>query len=199
MSDYTNTSTAKISRVPGSDFFLCPCCGEESAHYDRDDGITDDTLETAGVRVLRLIKFFEKYEPSWSAAKRAGRAALMVTSHMEMDYINEHNSARELPERDFAGRTVRHGTPQVIYFMQGVSGGAIKIGIAVDVEKRRKAIQYFEPLEILATVPGNEKVETELHKQFASIRLHGEWFEPAPELLECIEHVRLCADLPRPS
>lgn len=81
--------------------------------------------------------------------------------------------------------------PGFIYFIQGQSGGPIKIGYAENVKNRIKTLQtgYFETLIILATYPGGVTQEKQLHERFNHIRLRGEWFKPEPELLELIDKV----------
>ena len=45
------------------------------------------------------------------------------------------------------------------------------------------------PLTVLAAIPGGRKDEIELHTRFASLRVRGEWFAAAPELVAFIEGV----------
>lgn len=79
-----------------------------------------------------------------------------------------------------------------IYFIQGVSGGAVKIGVANDPKKRLADLQRTSPIQlrIVAARPGDIFQERELHERFAEHRLHGEWFEPCDELVALI---RECA------
>lgn len=84
---------------------------------------------------------------------------------------------------------------RVVYFIAS-EAGQIKIGIANDPEKRIRTLQTSHPakLSILATCPGGQAKEREYHQRFAAHRLHGEWFERHPDILEEIE--RLSEDLP---
>jgi len=86
-------------------------------------------------------------------------------------------------------KTKKESTPQDVYFIQGEYGGPIKIGIANDIQSRLASHQTGSPV-ILRIVGissnGGKKLESKLHKQFADIRLHGEWFEATPELLSYI-------------
>jgi hypothetical protein len=75
---------------------------------------------------------------------------------------------------------------QHVYFAQSVDGGPIKIGCAVDVEKRLKSIQVGSPTKIVllgVIMGGGHKKELELHKRFASQRMESEWFAVSEELL----------------
>jgi hypothetical protein len=77
-----------------------------------------------------------------------------------------------------------------IYFIQAEQGGLIKIGYAADVCRRFRGVQAMSPvpLKILGVIPlGNTTYEKHLHRQLRPIRVHGEWFEPTPELLDFIE------------
>jgi len=75
----------------------------------------------------------------------------------------------------------------VTYFVQAETGGPIKIGKATTIANRLSTLQTGcpEKLLCLGTISGD--VEKELHARFATHRLHGEWFAPAPVLLEYIE------------
>lgn len=80
-------------------------------------------------------------------------------------------------------------TPGHVYFIQAEGGGPIKIGWATDPAKRLAGMQPHSPLKLVLVFsePGNGREEAELHEQFAKYRLHGEWFEPASEILREIE------------
>jgi hypothetical protein len=93
------------------------------------------------------------------------------------------------PPAPTAAQIARMPTTGSVYFIQGVDGGPIKIGKANFPERRLYDLQASSPvrLRILATVAGGMRREYELHRQFKASRLHGEWFEPTPELLAEIE------------
>jgi hypothetical protein len=71
-----------------------------------------------------------------------------------------------------------------VYFIR--CGDFIKIGFSEQTERRFKSLQTAAaaPLELLGTIHGER--ELELHRQFAHLRSHGEWFRAAPELLAFI-------------
>jgi hypothetical protein len=86
---------------------------------------------------------------------------------------------------------------KLVYFIQDSAvGGAIKIGYTSDLNRRHKQLEthYGRPLSVLATISGGLKKETEIHKRFAHLRLHGtnrrgrqpELFQPAADLMEFI-------------
>lgn len=78
-----------------------------------------------------------------------------------------------------------------LYMIRG-GDGPIKIGISVEPEKRLKALQtgYPYPLQIVCVVEGGgAELETAYHARFAAHRLHGEWFEPHPDILAEIERL----------
>lgn len=80
-----------------------------------------------------------------------------------------------------------------VYFLQPVNGGLIKIGKAVQVDRRITEIQNMNAvtLNVLA-VERNVKPrrgtdrERALHLRFAKDRAHGEWFHPSAELVSYI-------------
>ena len=80
-----------------------------------------------------------------------------------------------------------------VYFIQGQSTRLIKIGITRgNVYKRLAQIQGHSPdkLKLLKAVKGNSKYEKDLHKQFASVHSHGEWFYPSRGLMVFIEGLK---------
>jgi len=81
----------------------------------------------------------------------------------------------------------------VIYFIQSIDGGPIKIGHSSDPETRICTIaQSFgkgkADFRILGVTDGERPEEREIHKKFAHINLHGEWFKPTQALLDYITY-----------
>ena len=78
-------------------------------------------------------------------------------------------------------------------------GDLIKIGHSAVPRDRMTALQcgFPEPLEILAIIPNAIIDEPTAHKRFAHLRMSGEWFRAAPELMEFIAEIR--AEAARPS
>lgn len=76
----------------------------------------------------------------------------------------------------------------MIYFIQDEDTLAIKIGYGSSPADRIKTLQTGNPsrLHLLATIPGTQVDEHELHRRFASSRVAGEWFRPTPALLRLI-------------
>lgn len=76
-----------------------------------------------------------------------------------------------------------------VYFLQMV-GGPIKIGTTVDIERRKKRIEARKgPLVLLATLPGGDSVERQMHQRFAHCQIQGEWFSPVEDLLGFISQI----------
>jgi len=73
---------------------------------------------------------------------------------------------------------------EVVYFIQAETG-QIKIGIARDLGVRLKTLRTMCPvgLAVLAATNGGQPAESGYHDCFAAHRLHGEWFEPHPDIL----------------
>ena len=92
------------------------------------------------------------------------------------------------PLRDGGGPDERPETVGDVYFIQGVSGGPIKIGTSEDPYVRMASLQVacHEKLRLLATTAGGKQREAELHARFAATRVRGEWFGPSDELLALI-------------
>jgi hypothetical protein len=86
--------------------------------------------------------------------------------------------------------------PSMVYFVQAESG-PIKIGVSVKTLDRLSALQggSHERLRLMAYIDGGTReLETALHRRFRAHRISGEWFSPAPELLDFIRaHARITA------
>lgn len=78
-----------------------------------------------------------------------------------------------------------------VYFILGADSGRFKIGRALDVEKRIKAMQTgcSETLSVYGVLPAVSPaaLERALHKRFASCRVQGEWFSGAEEIAEFVD------------
>jgi len=70
-----------------------------------------------------------------------------------------------------------------VYFAQHRPGELIKIGHSISVRARLAELGIRN---LLGSISGNKTVEKQIHKKFSHLRVHGEWFEPADELLEFI-------------
>lgn len=83
-----------------------------------------------------------------------------------------------------------------IYFILNEDSQAIKIGLAKDLTKRLKALQTSSPavLKLMKALQVNgakeaRDLEQSLHRQFADIRLTGEWFRAEAALLNYIQQI----------
>ena len=81
----------------------------------------------------------------------------------------------------------------MVYFIDG--GDCIKIGYTNSPEARSIKMATDNPteLKLLHAEPGTFKTEKIYHRQFAAIRVRGEWFRKTPELLEFIEQKKRIA------
>ena len=80
----------------------------------------------------------------------------------------------------------------VIYFIQVGHDGPIKIGKAVDPEKRLQTLQTGTPetLRLLAVIPGDRTREAEIHRHLKAHRQRGEWFAANAEVLGYVAGLR---------
>lgn len=84
----------------------------------------------------------------------------------------------------------RRVTPGLVYFI-GCQQHSVKIGFTTQLDIRLAALQNSSPvpLAVLAIVEAAPSLEREYHARFAAHRLHGEWFEPHPDILAEIERL----------
>lgn len=80
-----------------------------------------------------------------------------------------------------------------VYFIKPCGfRGPIKIGCSMAPLKRAQSLRAWcpFPLEILATIPGDGKLERRFHSQFAHLHEGSEWFTAAPELIAAVEEIK---------
>jgi hypothetical protein len=120
-------------------------------------------------------------------AYKIKNAKLVLFQSLEeyVDLVTQDSLARELARREGIGAIT---SQRCVYFIQGVDGGPIKIGVANDPAKRLGDLQRTSPvrLQILATQEGDLFLEGQLHGKFKKDRLHGEWFNDSPALRDHI-------------
>jgi sRNA-binding protein len=106
-----------------------------------------------------------------------------------------------MPRKSLIGKpreTPFAGHQSKVYFVQAGPGGPIKIGIADDLAARVAGLQTANAakLSLLTWCHGGLPRERELHRQFAALRLHGEWFQPGDELRALIARIQQEHDAP---
>ncbi len=86
-------------------------------------------------------------------------------------------------------KTINNPLEVDLYFIEG--GGLIKIGKTDDISRRLRELQFMSPvpLKLKAFFPGFGKYEHSIHGTLYRYRKHGEWFEPAPQVLAMIERL----------
>lgn len=75
---------------------------------------------------------------------------------------------------------------EVVYFVQHGCCGPIKIGKTRDIEKRMSTMEADAPEPLKLVLMLSDATEAQMHKRFAGLRGRGEWFKPAPQLVEFV-------------
>lgn len=91
-----------------------------------------------------------------------------------------------------------HRDKGLVYFIQADLGDDIKIGWSKNPIKRLKGLQTAaqKELHLLAVMEGDGDLEYAVHQRFAKHRTVGEWFRPAPEILELVRlHATMDGDI----
>lgn len=75
-----------------------------------------------------------------------------------------------------------------VYFIEAVGLDLIKIGYALDLEKRFTGLMTSSPaaLTLLGVMQGGPRLETQIHTDLAEHRAHGEWFRKTPEVMAVV-------------
>ena len=89
-------------------------------------------------------------------------------------------------------------SPACVYFIEAPAVSMIKIGHSISPLKRLAEIATISPvpLQLLASIEGRASIEIGLHRAFADVRSHGEWFRDHPDLRELIALVRSADQMP---
>jgi hypothetical protein len=76
-----------------------------------------------------------------------------------------------------------------IYVLKDVNSPTFKIGIAQNVEKRRRALekQSGRKIQLKISFVGSQKEEKEMHDKYKKYRLEGEWFRWNSEIKKEVE------------
>lgn len=87
-----------------------------------------------------------------------------------------------------------------VYFIQCGENGPIKIGVAVNVQRRMSALQGGNPipLTLIGSVVAVRGTEAAFHQTLRAYRIRGEWFRPVLEVRDMIARA-LNGELPSAS
>lgn len=86
-----------------------------------------------------------------------------------------------------------------IYIVRAGEDGPVKIGYAVDIDRRVAILQTASParLHILRRSSGTRKDETIYHRAFERLRIAGEWFVFSPEMLSFEPRMFIPPEMPK--
>ncbi len=152
----------------------------------------DQDLKDRADRINELHRSLTVHRADYKSAVRKADAFLRDVGypHGVRRYLQDQAEGTRIRLR---GVKVQHDVNgSIIYFIQQKTGsGPVKIGRARNVFRRLESLQAGSPVQlvILTTMPGGSVREAELHRQFAHLRLHGEWFQDSPELMEFINGI----------
>lgn len=112
-----------------------------------------------------------------------------VATRRQIDTRLAHGCSHDVPAVKFADHSVKDAWGHT-YFVR--RGDAIKIGHSALPKQRMAALQASFPdrLQVLAVIPNTIIDELTAHRKFDHLRIGGEWFRIAPDLLEFIEQVK---------
>lgn len=74
----------------------------------------------------------------------------------------------------------------VVYYMR--LGNRAKIGVSRNLKRR---ISQIQPEDCIGCEPGDRTLEVKRHRQFAHLRVSGEWFDLAPDLVRHVNSLQM--------
>lgn len=96
--------------------------------------------------------------------------------------VEDRNARVENQVREAVSQRTLVDPKALVYYIR--FGDRIKIGTTTNLANRLTALPFDE---VLAVEPGSHFLERSRHKQFAHLRIKGEWFRAEDELLRFIE------------
>lgn len=107
-------------------------------------------------------------------------------------------SGRRIGRRPQGAVGQDYSGPGHIYFIKA-GRSRVKIGHSLNHETRLASLASgnHQKLVLLGTVPGSQKDERAMHKQFAKQRVHGEWFKIAGTLATFLKRFETKASKPK--
>lgn len=151
------------------------------------------TRESSDLVSSAKAKIWEEYERILGPAKKPrihtndrARADKLFGAHV-VDFLGDH-----MPWANVGRVAIQRFRPNqpCVYFIGGDTG-AIKIGTTNAPLERLATFQLGSPikLRILALTWGDRATESRYHTRFGDRHSHGEWFNPAPEILAEIDRL----------
>lgn len=150
----------------------------------------------------QMAKELERWQQHWRDPKfHSADAAFAALPKEIQEEIGSITTARRIFGRRRPGDPTAGGRPtrektaaqkkrdHVVYFVQYGKTRQVKIGTTRHVTRRVCGLRSGSPtgLHLLATVPGDEITEAEMHRRFRKYRLRGEWFRMEGALAKFID------------
>jgi hypothetical protein len=141
----------------------------------------------------KMAKGHPYYYFSMSGGRGPNRPALVrlpdISDPQFVRRVAELHEKRGVPSERRSQRT-KTGAPPMVYFIGGPDG-PIKIGMSCNPKARCANMQVGTPgdVQILATTPGNRRLEKAYHERFGFAHLRGEWFERHPLIMAEIDRL----------
>lgn len=134
---------------------------------------------------------WKKGDPRWEEYWRRKREAEKAKA-MRRELENYMADQKEFARIERFAKNPPKKCKGYVYFIQGLCGGAIKIGFSKNPEKRLAELQtgYPDSLTIILMIPGTEATERAIHREFEASRLKGEWFRPDKYVLDRIKELK---------
>lgn len=129
---------------------------------------------------MRLTAVFESLHDPVSERQAALQLMMEATGTGEGG-----EETAEAAEFRAAAHDRHHDPAYYVYYVQ--IGDRVKIGVTGNLKLRMGGLM---PDEVLAVEPGDQKLETMRHRQFAHLRIRGERFRPGDDLMSHIEMLR---------
>ena len=125
-------------------------------------------------------------DPYWIKLNKKQEHSQQIKNTMK--YINQETN-KKAREKIVQNQINKSNFTGYVYFIQGKSGGKIKIGYSENVDYRIKELQvgYPDKLVLLGKINGSYEIESKIHDELKDYQTHGEWFSPRKPVIETIK------------
>jgi len=126
---------------------------------------------------------------SWSVRVADGNGSSWLKAFADADDNDDAHGLTFKEAKRLTRALAARMKTSFIYIIGAADGGPVKIGRSANPSNRLAELQtgHHQHLQILASFPGDQRQECDLHFQFIADHIKGEWFHRSPAICTFME------------